>query len=297
MTDNAEKARTQRLGRLKAVLDKRLDNPAAAIEALMAELRRGDPQTKLWEALHAAAARDAKEQDLATAYLKIATGRRMQQNESWVQADVLMHAADFVQGVIGDAAGAEKFLDRVLEAVPDHAEAFARLKRRIGATGDPRRMLELYALVAASPKPPDDLARQVVNTIVPLPAKTPLSDVACKRLVALVPTDPSVLEALEAHCRKTQRVGLACALIEQAIGDPRLSQVIALKQRRRLIELYTGEADTPAAAISHVEELLEHVPSDQTAHAAAERLLSNREVAPRAAAALQKARRQARSAG
>ena len=81
------------------MLDKQLSQPPAALEALMSELRIGEAQPQLWEGLHAAAARDGKEQELAAAYRKFATDRRLKQLSPAVQAEVLMHAADFFQGV------------------------------------------------------------------------------------------------------------------------------------------------------------------------------------------------------
>jgi hypothetical protein len=61
--------------------------------------------------------------------------------------------------------------------------------------------------------------------------------------------------------------------------------------QRRLVDLYVGDAKTPASAIDHVEALLALDPSDAAMRKAAQRLLSVREVASRAASALQGARR------
>ena len=197
---------------------------------------------------------------------------------------------------MGDGASAEGFLERVLLVVPDHPEAFARLERRVLAANDPRRLIEFYALVASGqPSSAGELLTKAINLIVPLPAAIVLSEVACKRLVKAAGTHPSILEALDVHCRKTKRFDLACVLIEQALQDPVLPKMTAVDQRRRLIELYTSESNTPEKAIAHVEELLNADPGDSIARTGAERLLSVREVAPRAAAALQNARRQARS--
>jgi tetratricopeptide (TPR) repeat protein len=295
MSATAEKARAQRLQRLESTLAKRLDNPAAVLDVLISELAAGELQASLWEQLHAAATRDGMEEELGRTYVKAAGGRRLQQLEPRAQAEVLMHAADFYQGVLGDADSAENFLERVLYIVPSHAEAFARLKPRFEALGDPLRLVEFYSLVAAEPNFPRDLASKLLNVIVQMPAKSALSSDACKRLVALAPTHPSLLDALEAHCRKTNRIGLACELMEKAIEDLSFPRPLAIKQRSRLVGLYLGEANAPAKAISHVEELLNHNPADETARDAAQTLLSTREVASRAAAALQKARRQARS--
>jgi hypothetical protein len=295
MPATSEKARTQRLDRLRQTLETRLENPAAALEALMAELATSEPQTALWEGLHAAAVRDGKEQELATAYQKVAVGRRLQQLEPWAQRDILMHAADYFQGVLGDPGGAENFLERALVVAPDHADAFARLERRFVAAGDERRLVELYALVAAAQSTPtNDLATKALNKIVPLPASVPISEEACVRLAALAPTHPAVLGALEAHCLKTERLALACRLIEQALADARLPKAVAIVQRRRLIELYLKGTD-PSRAISHVEELLNEDANDAVGREGAERLLSIRELAPRAAAALHKARRLSRA--
>jgi len=296
MSASAEKARALRLGRLKSMVEARLDNPQAALEALLTEMRTGESQAGLWEALHGAALRDSKEADLSAAYQKVVQERRLQQFEQPAQVEILMHAADYFQGVMGDGATAEGFLERVLLLAPDHAEAFGRLERRVLAANDPRRLIEFLALAASGqPKSTGELLTKAINLIVPLPAVVVLSELACQRLVKHAATHPAILEALDVHCRKTKRFELLCALIEQALVEPALPKATAIDQRRRAIELYTGDANNPAAAIAHVEELLQNDSNDSIARAGAERLLSVREVAPRAAAALQNARRQARS--
>jgi tetratricopeptide (TPR) repeat protein len=295
MTDTAAKARAMRLERLRAMLDGKLAQPRAALETLMAELRVGEAQPELWERLHAAAVRDAKEADLADAYGKIAHDRRLKQLSPAVHAEVLMHAADFFQGVRGDGEGAEGFLVGVLEVAPEHLEAFTRLERRFEASGDELRLVELYAAVAATPpKPADEMARRVLKIVTSLSAKTPISDDGCKGLLAFAPANLALLGALEAHCRKTGRIGLACELFEQAISKQGLPEVKVVELRRRLLELYMGEAGEPDKAISHVEVLLGRDPNDAQARATAERLIPRRKVASRAAAALQQARRSGR---
>src|SRR5688572_15206234 len=229
MSASAEKARALRLERLKSMVEARLENPPAALEALLSELRTGEAQTELWEALHGASLRDGKEADLASAYQKITQDRRLQQFERPAQVGILMHAADFFQGVMGDGATAESILERVLLVDPDHAEAYARLERRVLAANDPRRLIEFYALVISGlPSTAGELATKAINLIVPLPAAIVLSEVACKRLVKLAGSHPSILEALDVHCRKTKRFDLACVLIEQALLDPGLPRMTAV---------------------------------------------------------------------
>lgn len=289
----AEKARAERIHRLKSTLGQKLDHPIVAVDVLMGELGGGEPQTELWEALHAAAMRDGAEAALADAYMKCATGPRMKRLPRDAQAAFLMHAADYFQGVLGDAAKVESFLEKVLAIAPGHPEAYARMERRLETLRDPRRILELYAGVAdAPPKPANVLATQAFNRVLQLQAKDPLPDEACKKLIVLVPMNSRLLDALEAHCRATKRFALAAHLFEQTLLIDDSLEAAVVQRRHRLIELYMGEAASPASAIPHVEELLKRDPNDDVAFKAAERLLSTPEVASRAAAALSAARRE-----
>jgi hypothetical protein len=287
----ADKTRAQRVARLAMLLNTRVDNPLAVVDALIAELAEGQPQAEMWEQLHMAAMRDRTEAALADAYEKCSNGVRMKRLSPEPQAEMLMHAADYSQGVMGDAAKAEAYLSRVLALVPTHAEAFARLERRYEKLLDARRLLELYAAVATSPpKATNIIATQAYNRLLQLPAKDPLSDESCVKLLALVPANAQLLQALETHCRATKRFGLACDLFEQALTQE-AEDTVVVARRHRLLELSMGEAQRPAVAIAQIEALLARDPGDTVAVKQAERLLSVREVASRAAAALQTARR------
>lgn len=292
MSETADKARAQRIARLKTTLETKLDQPPAAIEALLLELEAGESQPELWEQLHAAAARDGVEQALGAAYAKVAGSQRMTRVEPRARAEFYLHVADYFQGVLGDAATCESYLEKVAQTVPGHPIAYARLEPRVEAAADPRRALELYASAAASPPiAPATLAVKAMNRLLLLPAKQPLADDACKKLVELVPAVPRLLNALEGHCRLTQRPALAAWLIEAALLDPSLPSPIVVEQRTRVIDLYMGDAANPAAAIDHVEDLLQRDPGDAAVRKVAERLLGVNEVASRAAAALALARR------
>ena len=288
----AEKVRIQRVQRLRKMLEVRLEDPIPAVDALMAELGEGASHPELWEKLHAAAARDGKEAKLAEAYKMGADGARMRRLTPQAQAEMLMRAADYFQGMLGDQATAETFLERVVSIMPEHGEAFARLERRLEKLLDSNRLLELYAKVASvPPKPIAVLANQALLRVLQLSAKTPLSEEACKRLLALVPANPRLLDALEAHCRATKRPGLACALIEQALLDESAPEPLVVQRRKQLLQLYMGEAASPELAMPHVEALLERDPGDASVFEVGEKLVSVRTVASRAAAALRNARR------
>jgi hypothetical protein len=295
MSATGEKARAQRLQRLQSSLEGHLEHPESALETLMSELQMGEPHPESWEGLHAAAARDGKESELSRAYATVTVDRRLKQLTPPERASVLLHAADFHQGILGDRAGADGFLWRVLETVSDHADAFTRLERRFNAARDRVRLAELYALVASDPpRPPAALANAAADTISLLTSQSLLPDDACLKLLVLLPENQTLLGVLETHCRKTGRFGLASELLEEALVLYAVSEAEVIECRRRLVELYVGEAKTPEKAISHVEALLGQDPSDAQARAAAERLLRSPEVASRAAAALQAARRQLR---
>jgi tetratricopeptide (TPR) repeat protein len=288
----AEKARADRVRRLEEALGQRLQVAIVAIDVLMSELADGDARKDLWDKLHVAAVRDGQESEVADAYAKCASGPRMKRLTPEAQADLLMHAADFFAGVRGDPAGAEDYLRRVLTLVPGHAEAYVRLERRLEQLLDARRILELYASVAAAPpKPVTVLATQAFNRVLQLTAKDALPDDACRQLIVLVPTTPRLLEVLEAHCRATKRHGLACALFEQALLDETAPATTITQRRHRLVELYMGDDGSRALAIGHVEALLNADPNDAVAFKSAERLLSVADVTSRAAAALLAARR------
>lgn len=289
----AEKARAERIQRLTATLDRRIENPIATIDGLMAEAGEGAPRTELWEKLHAAALRDGIEDAVADAYTKCLAGPRMKRLPLEAQATILMHAADYFQGVRGDAAVAQDLLERVLRSVPGHPEAFGRLERRFEKLLDARSLLVLYASAAATPpKPATVLATQAYNRLLQIVGKAPLPDETCLGLTSLVAHHPRLLDALEAHCRATKRPTLACTILERALAETADADAdVAAQRRQHLLELYLGEAGAPAEAIPHVEKLLERNPSDTLALKAAERLLGVREVASRAAAALQTARR------
>lgn len=259
----------------------------------MSEVAAGESRPVDWEALHVAATRDGKEHELAGAYNRVSALRYYKDLSPAGQAEVFMHAADYFQGVLGDRELAEEFLLRVLELVPDHAEAFMRLRTRFEQGGDKLRLAELLSTVAE--KPPiaaDELARQALSAIKLLPGKALLSEPACRRFVAIGRSNLRLLDAVDQHCRKTGRAELSCEIREFALQG-QLTKLGRLEQHEALAELYTTAAKHPEKAIDHVETVLGHDPSHAGARAAAEKLLSSRTVASRAAAALREARRAA----
>jgi hypothetical protein len=280
------------------MLDSGVKQPLFALETLIAELRAGEHRPELWDQLHAVADRDHQEIELAAAYETVTTDRRLSQLELPARAELLMHAANFRQGIVGDAEGAAALLARVLAVAPDNLEAFSRLERKYSTAADRLRLLDLYAQVAAKPpRPAEEIARAAIAVLVLLLPSTPLGPGSCKRLLSLGCANLALVDALVSHCRKTGRVDLACDLLDRAMVAGGYSQAVFLEQRRRLVDMYLGPGGSASKAIGHVEEMLRADPMDAQARAGAERLLSQRDVASRAAAALHEARRRERGTG
>lgn len=293
----AAKARAHRLARLRMTLERRLDSPLAALDALLAEAADGERHPDLWEHLHASAVRDGVEAAVGDAYERNLAGPRMKRLSTEAQVDVLMHAADFFQGIRGDDATAQAHLETVLRLAPSHVAAFTRRERHLEKQRDSRRLVELYATVAETPpRAVNVLAQQAYQRILQLDKKDAISDSACALLMALVPSHERLLDALDKHCCATQRPGLAAELVESALLNDE-SREHAVARRHRLLTLYAGEAGTPAKAIRHVETLLAEDPNDALALRVGDRLLALAEVSSRAAAALATARTARRTSG
>jgi hypothetical protein len=285
-----------RLRRLSLMLDSALDHAVAALEILVAEAEIGQLHPELWERLHAAAARDDKEIELASAYEQVARGRRLKPLSPAMQAHVLLHGADFLQGVLGDGDGAAVLLTQLVAAVPDHTEAFERLQRFLTAGNRNVELVQLYATVAGSRAEAPLLLGRALALIESLPRAETVPIETCERLVRVAGKNARVIAVLDAHCADRGRSSDAAALIEIAIQTGSLAEENVMQLRGRLVALYLGPAKTPEAAIPHVEEILRIDCMNEEARAAADKLLTVPSVASRAAAALQDARMRARQA-
>lgn len=297
MTEIRDKARALRLERLAKMLSERLTQAPAALEILLDELGRGELRPQDWDALHGAAARDGQEIELGTAYQKVLTRHRMAAFTPEIQARVLLQAATFFQGILGDTELAEQFLERVLEVHPSHAEAFDRLERRRRTANDRRGLVRLYSLVASAPPiPVSQIATRVTNELlVPLPAATPLSDETCRRLLLLVPLNLRLLDLLDEHCKSSGRSPLGCELRERVLANPELPEAAFVPQRRRLLERYLEGGNPPPQALDYAEQLLARSPNEAVALQAVDKLLRVPAVATRAAALLRDRRLSGRS--
>jgi hypothetical protein len=288
----AEKSRDLRIARLKAALAQKMANPMAVVDQLMAEMSDGDPQIAMWEQFHAAALRDHCEPAVAEAYKRAIAGPRMKRLLPDAQANVLMNAANFFQGILGDMNGASEMLAKIVAVQPANDDAFNRLEKKLERDSDDLKLVELYATVVGhSSRKPEVLAQQTLLRLVKVTPATPISDDACRKLVGLVSTNAKILDVVEQHCRATKRAMLAGEVIEKALAEDNVASDALMKLRRqRAVDVFI-EANAATRAMDHIEKLLELDFNDPVALRGCERLMSNREVSSRAAAALQKARR------
>src|SRR5262249_25773608 len=140
------------------------------------------------------------EQEVAAAYAKVTQPRRLAQLAKNAQLDLLLHAANFHQGILGDLTTAVGFLERTQTIAPGHAETFQRLERRFEALSDPRPLLGLYSIaLSADPRGAADLSTKIINKMVPLPASSPLAEEVCVRLAGVAGSHPILLDVLDAH--------------------------------------------------------------------------------------------------
>jgi tetratricopeptide (TPR) repeat protein len=291
-SDSANKRSIARLRKLEPMLAERLDACAPALELLVAEAEAGEARPELWERLHAAADRDDRLIELGTAYEQLARGRRLRLVSPEAQVTILMHGADFLTGILGDVDGAAGFLERVIAADAEHADALSRLEKHLGQTGDELRLATAYAVVVAGRRePPLLLLGKTLSIIDRLPADKVLAFDVAEHLARAAADNPRVAVVLETHFKKAGHFKEAAQITELALELTAFTSLAdEAHARHRLVDLYFGELKSPEAAIVHVEELLRAVPADADARKAAEKLLTVPAVATRASAALQLAR-------
>lgn len=270
--DKEAKAQKIRIKRLATMLSTGLSNPASAIDALIAEMKVGEPRPSMWEGMHAIAAEGGQEAQLAKAYEQLTSSRQFATLEEAIRSQVLIHAAHFSLGIRGDAEAADRYFLRALAAVPDHLEVFSMLESKYTARDDKRPLLTLYGTVGRRPpKPPIELAARAANILIPWPATQPLDDAICVGLGSLVPASTPLLEALQNHCKKTGREALVISILERALESEHTDDKTGASLRGRLVALYPD--NSAERALPHLRALLERDPRDKAARAVMRRLV------------------------
>ncbi len=276
-----------KLETLNEVLAEKLSNPAEVLDLLITALAKGQHPALEWGALHAAASRDGLVGELASAYEAALAGRRIKLVSPANQAEAYLHAAEFFAERANDTDAAIEYAERALGAAPGHEAAFALLERVLRAKGDRVRLARAYLELAGAERDRDrQLAelRQAAGLLAGQEGTDELAIEVHQRILRVDPADATSLAALIARYAATGKHRESARLLEQALG--RVEGAEAQPLRRQLIAFYCDELNEPQRAMPHVEALLAEVPGDERALAAAEALLDNKVMAPRAVTAL-----------
>lgn len=280
-----------RVENLPEVLSKKLENESAILEALLVALAKGQPLPEFWQRLHDAALRDDRLSELAFAYERIAQDRRMRIMPAPAQAQVALHAADFFAECFGDLDGAVASLERVLALVPGHPEGYEKLVAICERRKDKERLIQLH-LGMATPKADKETQLEHLRKALALSADGDEDRTIkiAQQLLKVEPADEQAITLAEHRLLNASRFNDVARMLEQALGasPSGLDAETALGMRERLIELYDTKLAEIERAMPHVEELLAARPGDDSARKVANRLLTHKVMAPRAAAALER---------
>lgn len=280
----------QRVEDLGELLDSSLANPQEALDVLVTAVAKGHQPTLVWERLHQAALRDDKSAELAFAYERLTSDRRIKILAAEQRAYLFLRAAAFVGDLFGDIDGATRYAELALAAMPGHPEAFGLLERLLGEAEKTEQLALLYFEASRAEK--EDLNKiPLLKRAASLVQDRPLAnELALKILHAWAsaePASPRAKEALiERYIAAARYRDAAKLLEEKLVSESALSAVEARAIHERLVELYIHQVKEPKEAISHLEAILRVIPTHPGALKTTEVLLENRAVAERAAAAL-----------
>ena len=276
-----------------------IEHPEAIVDAMLASLARGRLSAGAWDELHDAARRDACVEGVAAAFVSVSAGPRMKSAPSAAAAEFLFQAARFVDDVVGDDLGAALHLERALALAPAHLEAFGKLEAILERRQRPERLAQLYA--ASAPHRPRGQQALMLRRAADLfaragdlggdPVRARESAIEMwEAIVRLEPGDDEARSRLEALCVEAGRFRDAVRLNEQALArDPAPDDYTRGLLLERIVSLYADRLDQPERAIGPLEQLLLLDPAHAGARAVAEKLLSVKGLAGRAAAALARA--------
>lgn len=269
--------------RLATVYEQKLAEPGSALGVVLDGLHVRPGALELWDRAHELAGASGRPVELADAYKEILSGQ--------IEEDVLLalaaRAGELHETILGDAAGAVPYYEKILSIRPDDDEAFSRLR---GILTGAERWQELEQLYDREIARLDDASRKLeMLAEVALLAEDIMGDPARAatyhdRILELEPTYGVSLEALDRiHARLGQKKQLLDVLdrrVEQAHGSE-LSGLLL-----RVGQIALGEHQ-PERAMTAIERVLEDEPSNYEARDVAERLLEIGSVRVRASRTLE----------
>ncbi len=277
-------------------LDVKIEDEEWIVDAMLASLARGRLSSDAWDQLHAAARRDSCVDGIASAFATVSSGPRIKSAQPAVAAEFLFQAARYCDEVQGDDLAAAIHLERCLELAPAHGQAFAKMESILNRRRRPDMLAQLYA--ASAPHRPRGQQALMLRRAAEWLAQAgeegrepqATSDGAIgmwEEIVRLEPADDEARSRLEALYVKAGRFRDAVRLNEQSLArDPAPDEYSKGLILERIVSLYSDRLDQPERALPYVEQILSADPKHPGARAVAERLLSVKGLAGRAAAAL-----------
>lgn len=290
LMESGTKGPPLRIEQLTAYLEDQLAHEQQVLDLLVVAQARGQQNAELWDKLHAAALRDDRLVELASAYEKLAQDRRVKIMPPQHQAQVFLNASRFFMRALGDVDAAESSLERVLGLVPGHPEAFELLKRILDDKGDREKLATLY-LTSVGPRTEKDVALANLRAALGLLPENDAERAVkiAQQILRLDPGDEGALGALDTRLSAAGKFPELARALEQALAsDPPMPDEKRLPVHARLVELYDGHLPEVERAMPHVEVLLAADTTNEIARRVATRLVTNRSMAARAAAALEK---------
>jgi len=257
------------LERLASVYEQKLAEPGSALAVVLDALRLQPATLDTWDRAHQLAGASGRPVELADTYREVLGGA--------LEEDVLLslaaRAGELHETILGDAAGAVPYYEKILAVRPDDEEAFSRLRgiltgaerwqeleqlydKEIARLDDPGRQLEMLAEVALLAEDiMGDPARAATyhNRILKLEPSYSVSLEALDRIYSRLGQKPLLLDVLDRRAELTSGTELSGLLLR--------SGQIALEQH------------DPERAIKAIERVLEDEPGNYEARDVAERLL------------------------
>ncbi len=272
--------------------DDPLQNEEAVLDAMLVALGKGQLPQTAWQDLHNAAIRDDRVAELDAAYNKFAGSPRVKALPAPAMAEFFFRVAQFLGNDLGDEFGSRSFLDKAIAAFPGHVASFRRLEELLIEGREDAELAELYRLAAPHrPRPEQqELLRRAGRAFDKLDTFDEKSIEVYTQLLKLDPADEDARARLEARYARTNRHRDIAKLLEGALAPPAPASPPppdeAVRLRARLLDLYTNLLHEPERTIPHIEALLIHDPAREDAHRVAEKLLSHKVLAARAASVL-----------
>jgi tetratricopeptide (TPR) repeat protein len=269
--------------------DARLENEEQVLDGLVAALGRGALAPDVWDRLRAAAERDGRLGEVASAFESAAQGPRIRTLKPSVAAEFFFQAGRYLADVLGDEPGAAGHLERCLALAPGHAAAFARLEAMHQKSGQRAKLAELLAAGAPHRARGEQalLLRRAADLLAGENGARDRAIDLWQQVLRLEPGDEEARAKLEALYLEAGRFRDVVRMNEQWLArEPPPDDALKKVLLERVVDLYAEKIDEPARAMAHVERLLALDPKHEGARRVAEKLVNVRGLAGRAAAAL-----------